>query len=244
MSPPELQPLRRPRRWLTFPRVAARFNPGIREVLGTVEPFAKAWDQQNRQELNAVGPLLVALGDSSAQGVGASRFDRGFVGLVHSRLRKSTGQPWRVLNLAMSGGRFSDVIDRQIPMLHRLGVSPDLVTCVVGSNDVIWRLRSAPVLEDAHHLVRSLPEQTLLSEVAFTRNNRRRRVEVNKILSNGASTAHLHTLQIWRWPAPEGSLAPDNFHPNDRGYQQMADLLWGALEQAALIGQESDHRPR
>ena len=243
MGPHELPPLRRPRRRLTFARLAYRFSPGIREVMGTVEPFAESWDRHNRAEIQADGPLWVALGDSSVQGVGASRFDRGFVGLLRRRLREATGAPWRVLNLSMSGGRFEDVIEQQLPVMARLGVTPDLVTCVAGSNDVIWRLRTEPVLADARRFVGALPQNTVLSLVANTRNNRQRRLEVNEILTDGANERELHALQIWKSPAPEGSVAADNFHPSDLGYAHMADELWEAIEGASLIAPESDpHR--
>jgi lysophospholipase L1-like esterase len=244
MGPAELPPLRRRTRRLNFAQVASRMSPGIREVMDTVEPFAAAWDADNRAELAAEGPLWIALGDSSAQGVGATTHDRGFVGLVRRRLRESTSQPWRVINLSMSGGRFADVIDRQIPLAERLGLQPDLVTCVVGSNDVIWRLRTRPVLDDARRFVRALPLRTVLSLVAHTRNNRQRRAAVNEILEDESPGRELHTLQIWKSPAPEGSLAADKFHPSDLGYQHMADRLWGTITEANLIEQESDHRPR
>ena len=129
-------------------------------------------------------------------------------------------------------------------MAQRLGLQPDLVTCVVGSNDVIWRLRTRPVLDDARRFVRALPRRTVLSLVAHTRNNRQRRAAVNEILEDESPGRELHTLQIWKSPAPEGSLAADKFHPSDLGYQHMADRLWGTITEANLIEQESDHRPR
>lgn len=243
MGPTDLPPLRRPDRRVTFTRVASRFSPGIREVMETVEPFAESWDRHNRAELDSAGPLWVVFGDSSAQGVGATSFDRGFVGLLRRRLRQTTGQPWRVLNLSMSGGRFADVVERQLPLMRRVGIDPDLVTCVVGSNDVIWRFRTRPVLEDARRFVQALPEGSVLSLVAYTRNNRQRRLDVNEILREEASGRGLHPMQIWRWPAPENSLAADNFHPNDAGYEQMAELLWKAIGSASLIESDSDDRP-
>ncbi len=40
------------------------------------------------------------------------------------------------MNLSVSGGRLSDLLDRQLPTMETLG-EPDLVTVVVGSNDLI-----------------------------------------------------------------------------------------------------------
>jgi lysophospholipase L1-like esterase len=241
---PDLQPLRRPRRRVTFATLAARFNSGIREVMDTVEPFASAWDRHNHAELDRSGPLWVALGDSSAQAIGASSWDAGYVSLLTQRLRDVTGEAWRVINLSMSGGRFSDVTERQLPMMERLGVTPDLITCVVGSNDVIWRLRTPAVLADARTYARALPDEAVISLVGYTRNARQRRTAVNRILTEEADSGRLHTCQVWKWPAPEGSLAADNFHPSDLGYSYMAELLWQAIGKAGLTAAESDPRRR
>ncbi|MGJ7440359.1 SGNH/GDSL hydrolase family protein [Aquipuribacter sp. MA13-6] len=58
------------------------------------------------------GLLYVALGDSTAQGVGASRPDRGYVGLLAQRLRERTGTAVQVINLSSSGARIHDPTDR------------------------------------------------------------------------------------------------------------------------------------
>jgi len=49
------------------------------------------------------GILYVALGDSVAQGIGASGPERGYVGLLAERLRIATGRPVLVVNLSRSG---------------------------------------------------------------------------------------------------------------------------------------------
>ena len=53
-------------------------------------------------------------------------------------LRQRTGRRWRVLNLSLSGALIRDVLHDQLP---RLPVAPDLVTCGVGANDILY---SAP----------------------------------------------------------------------------------------------------
>ena len=47
--------------------------------------------------------VYVALGDSAAQGIGASTSDNGYVGLVADRLRERTGNPVLGVNLSRSG---------------------------------------------------------------------------------------------------------------------------------------------
>ncbi|MFC4950421.1 SGNH/GDSL hydrolase family protein [Pseudonocardia sp. GCM10023141] len=87
-----------------FVALASRLLPGVREVQEQIEPYALAWQRHNREALAGTGPLWVALGDSMTIGVGASAYDRGWVGLLAAR------KPgWRVVNLAISGGRVRDV---------------------------------------------------------------------------------------------------------------------------------------
>jgi hypothetical protein len=69
--------------------------PGVRSVRRQIDPFAEQWARANRAALAADGPLWVALGDSMTQGIGASSFDRGWVGQLADRLRVQ-GRPHRV----------------------------------------------------------------------------------------------------------------------------------------------------
>lgn len=99
----------------------------------TVAADAAYWAQP-RGEAGAL--LYVARGDSAAQGIGASRPERGYVGLVAQRLRDTTGRPVQVVNLSRSGARIADVLERQLPELAALGRTPDLLTVAIGGNDV------------------------------------------------------------------------------------------------------------
>ena len=58
----------------------------------------------------AGGLLYVALGDSAAQGVGASRPELGYVGLLAQRMREQTGRPVQVVNLSRSAARLADLV--------------------------------------------------------------------------------------------------------------------------------------
>lgn len=80
------------------------------------------------------GLVYVALGDSAAQSIGASRPERGYVGLLAKRMREETGSPVLVVNLSRSGATVRDVLDTQFPRLLQL--QPDIVTVAVGGNDI------------------------------------------------------------------------------------------------------------
>ena len=78
--------------------------------------------------------LYVAIGDSAAQGIGASRPDRSYVGVLADDIRNLTGRSLRVVNLSVSGATTELAVLDQLPRLAKL--SPDLVTVAIGANDI------------------------------------------------------------------------------------------------------------
>ncbi len=229
-----LPPLRRPRRRFNLTDIAKRVLSGVREVDETIEPFAQFWDHQNHEALSRSGPLWVALGDSVTQGIGASDPANSYVHRVLSEMRSRSGQPWRVINLSMSGARFADVIAPQLSTLRESGLKPDLVTAVIGSNDVTWRRDLEGIVGDAGRMLGHLPHGTFLSRLGRTRVDQRRR-EVNKLIESAASEGAVRTYRAWDWPTASGMWAADRFHPNDRAYTYLGSNLLGALETHEVI---------
>ncbi len=86
--------------------VPRRFEAGRREraaILNETLPVNSAWW---REHAKTEGDLLyVALGDSTAQGIGASRPGNGYVGILADRIRALSGRTVRTVNLSVSGAR-------------------------------------------------------------------------------------------------------------------------------------------
>ena len=197
----------------------------FRRSVAQVEAYAPLWERANARALASDGPLWVVLGDSAAQGVGASGHDRGYVGVVLERLR-TTGEPWRVVNLSRSGARTREVVDVQWPAARGLGA--DLLTAVVGGNDAL-RTREAVWARDAEDLCAALPPGAVVSTTArgvFERKTAR----VNALVRRRAAERGLRVADLWAHTGPPyRGLSFDGFHPNDRGYLQWADALGEAL---------------
>lgn len=221
-----LPQLRRPRRF-DLPKLLGRFSEGIAEVDAQVDDYHQRWDTANELARHADGPLWIALGDSSSQGVGASRWQNGWTHAVLERLRETTGEPWNIVNLAMSGGRFLDVANRQVPVANTMLKPASLVTCVIGSNDLMWRRRKSAIYRDAKLCVDRLPTGTLMSRL----NGPGPRPGVlNSIFEAGVSERDLALFNIWNWPSGRNALAADRVHPSDVGYEYMAELAWPAVK--------------
>ncbi|HEY0937815.1 MAG TPA: SGNH/GDSL hydrolase family protein [Trebonia sp.] len=117
-------------------RLVRRVLPGVGLVENEIKPYAVLWQERNLDALAATDPLWVVLGDSLSQGVGASSVEHGWVPQT-ARALAGRGVRYRILNLSFSGARVSDVLDRQLPALAGLSAVPELVTVLIGSNDII-----------------------------------------------------------------------------------------------------------
>lgn len=202
--------------------------PGVRRVGEQVVPYAAAWAEANRRALEEGpdgGPMWVAIGDSMTQGIGASAWDRGWVGQLAPRLATRH----RIVNLSFNGARVADVLDRQLPALERLPEVPDLVTVMIGSNDLVSRRWREALPASAAEMLRRLPAGTV---VATQPGDARPSVRIfNRLVDEAARERGLVVadfrdprMRSWR-----GKVAEDHFHPNDRGYAGMAELMGEAV---------------
>ena len=204
-------------------RAAGLVLPGVRRVVAQVEPYTRHWDEQNRAAVTGTGPLLVAIGDSTAIGIGASAPSRGYIGLLTSALAHRDGRPWRVINLSQSGARAADGLERQLPILLDLmarGVEPTTVVCCIGTNDVVWSSDTAGIRDRLRRLIGRLPADSAVGLVAGTSPRAR---TVNRAVRQAATEAGCGLVDPWREPGPDPAarLATDRFHPNDLGYVLM-----------------------
>ncbi len=198
--------------------------PGIRRVSAQIKPYTSWWSEQNQSALQADGPLLAVIGDSTAIGIGASSPEQGYVGLVRDALSRRDDAPWRVINLAQSGARAADGLDRQLPILQDLDdkhATPDATICLIGTNDVVWSSDTTVLRERLKELIAGLPGNALVGLVAGE--SPRARV-ANRAIKNEAGRRSLEVVNPWREPGPPPPqrLAEDRFHPSDLGYLLMA----------------------
>lgn len=205
-------------------RTLGRVVPGIRRVTAQIEPYTTWWSDQNQMAIRAEGPLLAVIGDSTALGIGASAPDRGYIGLLQRSLSDRDGQPWRVVNLAQSGARVADGLDRQLPILEDLqqsGQRAAHVVCCIGTNDVVWSTDTVRVRDRLRTLIDGLPGDSVVGLVAG--GSPRARL-VNRAARAAAADAGCGLVDPWREPGPPAGerLAEDRFHPNDLGYSLMA----------------------
>jgi len=191
--------------------------------------------------------LYVALGDSTVEGVGASRPENNYVSLLHARLR-AIYRNARLQNLGVGGATSADVLARQLE--PAIASRPDLVTLSVGPNDITERVPLAAYTRNMEAILARLAATTpavivvsLLPDLAVTPRFRgheaealvgRRSVEFNDALArvakrHGAQIVDLYAPSRREVPARPELVGRDGYHPSDLGYARWAELMWDAV---------------
>lgn len=211
------------------------FRTRVREnaaVLSDLLPVHSKWW---RDHAETEGELLyVALGDSAAQGIGATSPERSYVGLLAGDIRKATGRSLRVINLSVSGATTALAVQDQLPRFRRL--APDIVTVAIGANDIAgWDPDAFG--RNLRTIFAALPRHAIVADVPcfHLRHNERKVAVANRMLRElareyGLTLAPLH--EATRRQGIIGILtqfAQDMFHPNDHGYEVWAEAFRPAL---------------
>jgi len=223
-----------------------RWTDGVAAMRSDRVTYAAYWAAHNERVLRArtiaesngepIDPLWVVLGDSTAQGLGASDPRGGYVGQTLQQLCRQTGQHWQVVNLSVSGSLMRDVIADQLP---RLGEhKPDLVTCGAGTNDILF---SGPgtLFSDLRALLAAVPDKTVLLDLpkpsgfwGIVGNMSVPYVtRINRVINEVAGKRSLPVARVSaHFTAPwAGKLAVDSFHPSQDGYRDWSSALIEAL---------------
>ena len=193
----------------------------------TLPIHSKWWRDHARQK----GELLyVAIGDSAAQGIGASKPNRGYVGILADRIRRSTGRTVRVINLSVSGATVGLAVRDQLPRFVTL--DPDVVTVAIGANDIaLWE--AAAFETGIRKIFAALPGHAIVADLPCFHlpHNERKVAEANRILRTAAAEFGLTVVPLHATTKRQGlrsvatQFANDFFHPNDRGYRVWAEAF-------------------
>lgn len=199
----------------------------VGELYTQLARYQRYWDRVNRQSIDKSELVYVAFGDSAAQGVGASRPEKGYVGLIAHELSAKNKEPIQVINLSKSGARIRDVLDTQLPHYQKLDLgSKQVITIEIGANDIVsFDAKKFEVEMD--ELMTKLPPTAVMSDLPSFKGSRLNKleprvVEANQIMDklankHGRQLARLHQKveqnKGWR------TFSADIFHPSNYGYK-------------------------
>ena len=183
--------------------------------------------------------LYIAIGDSAAQGIGASRPARSYVGVIAKRLEKLSGRSIRVINLGISGATLQTALEKELPRFARIKpalVADAIVTVSIGANDIAgWDPdRFAAQLDE---LFSRLPKHAIVADLPsfYFLPGERKAGAGNRILREAADRHGLRVVDLHDTMKRQGmrgvatQFAGDLFHPNDRGYDVWADAFMPAV---------------
>jgi lysophospholipase L1-like esterase len=206
-------------------RAAAALAPGVRRVVDQIPAHAEAWARDNAAAPTDPAPLWVALGDSTAQGIGADHHRRGYVGQLAERL-DAAGRHHALVNLSVTGAVVRDVLEDQLARLLALPRVPALVTCSVGANDLRRTARLGRLASDLETLVGELGHRGVIATIPIAP------VSVSGRWLNGrvraaAAAAGVAVAELDRHRRTPllATLASDAFHPSEFGYGAWADAF-------------------
>lgn len=200
-----------------FTRTISAVSGGTRAVAAQVNPREAEWREIAQSALTGSHPVWVVLGDSIAQGVGATSLSRSWVARIAGGLA-ADGRPHGIINLSRSGARSHQVRRDQLPLLEQLEQTPSLVTCGVGSNDLMRNPHPPSVSARVNELIDELPTHAIVSTLPAPSvspsgrwvNRSVRRTAARRGIAVADVVPHLVTgRRGW---------ASDRFHPSDAGY--------------------------
>jgi acyl-CoA thioesterase-1 len=230
--------------WAGIRRAQAKLEQSRSTINETLPVHSKWW----RDTAGTEGELVyVALGDSAAQGIGASAPKNSYVGVIADHIRTVTGRTVRVVNLSVSGATVALAVADQLPRFATF--QPDMVTVAIGANDIA---AFEPALFEAgiRKVLDALPDDAIVADLPYFYLpwNEKKVAVGNRILREVAAEHGLTVVPLHETMRREGvrgmltQFAEDLFHPNDHGYRVWASAF--LPEVTARVAERFPRRPR
>ena len=168
----------------------------------------------------------LALGDSAAQGIGATSPMRGYVGLISKDISKKTGKTVRIVNVSKTGAKMDDYLKDQVPTVKNL--KADYVTIEIGANDIA-NYDAADFRAKFKQVLKTLPDSSYVSNMPLfnsrpgsTQNAKDASKIVEQELRNYPKLTFIDLQKVTKNNQSIFGFAPDLFHPNDLSYKNWA----------------------
>lgn len=199
-------------------------------LFSQIPRYKSYWDRNNQSSAGQNSIIYVALGDSTAQGIGATSPNKGYVGLIAKNIETKSGKPVQIINLSVSGAKLSDCLRDQIPKLTKY--KADFVTIEIGANDMA-SFDEVNFRKDMDKLMSELPKNTVISDLPYFGGGRRKSLEKNVIsasniikeLTNSHSLRLAPLHQVTKTKDNIFTVSADFFHPSNRGYKNWKEAF-------------------
>lgn len=204
-------------------------------LLRSIGSYRTYWQNEAAKSPVADSIIYIALGDSAAQGIGASSPRLGYVGLSAAYIAQQTGRPVKVINISVSGAKLADVIKLQLPQLASLPTA-DYFTIEAGAND-IGSFNESKFKSEFETLLKDLPKGAIVANMPSFNGGRKghvnkRAYSATQIINNlVAERTDLYLANLYDSTINQGLLdfGADLFHPSNKGYKNWAKAFTDAI---------------
>lgn len=185
--------------------------------------------------------VVVAIGDSTIEGIGASTPEKAFAPLVYSSVKQGKKNA-SFHNLGVAHSRIRDVILNQLP--KALELKPNLVLISIGANDLILDRRIFQFGKDFGFLMETLRKNT---KAAIFVNNipdltiiptmpklafpyfKFMVLRFNRIIKNSSESIGAYLIDLYKesklYKGYKELISSDGLHPSDIGYAIWANAF-------------------
>lgn len=193
-------------------------------LYASISRYKNYWEAQIAKPIEAGDFVYVAVGDSVAQGIGASSPQKSYVGMTAAYIQQKTGRNVHVINVSVTGAKVADVVRDQLPRIKNL--KPDLVTLDIGANDVNKNVPVADFQRDFTTILDALPAgKTIVADLPTFERGPKQSVlfNLNKTIHEDIEAHGLELAPIFEYTSKTihdwSTYAADFFHPSDKGYR-------------------------
>lgn len=212
-------------------------------VFTSVARYAKYWQAGNQKPVADTSIVLVALGDSTAQGIGATSPTKGFVGQVASRLAKEKGQSVQVYNYSKTGAEAGEVLAEQLTQPDIIKQA-DLVLVAVGPNDLNHDVALEEYLNNYQAILDKLPkDRVVIASIPPLMRSKIRGNTVddwNRDLKQLAHKNKVRVAPVYEAIKPHAYdpriYSVDLFHPSNHGYSLWAGAFYEQVQKLEFPG--------
>ena len=195
-------------------------------LLSTVSTYSGFWKDKAKVEGDIT---YLALGDSAAQGIGATSPMKGYVGLIANAIERRTGKTVQIVNISKTGAKMDDYLKDQVPVIATL--KPDIVTIEIGANDVAG-FNATEYRAKFKKVLATLPDGSYVSNMPLFNSrpgSTQNAKEASKIIKEELRAyPKLIFVDLETQTQQNQSIfgfAPDLFHPNNLSYKNWADAF-------------------
>lgn len=204
-------------------------------LLSTVNSYKSFW---NEKATHSGELTYLAMGDSAAQGIGASRPMKGYVGRIADDISKNTGKSVRIVNISKTGAKMQDYLDEQAPRIKE--ISAGIVTIEIGANNIA-DFNAAEFRTLFKKVLTTLPDGSYVSNMPLFNSrpgSTQNAKDASKIIEEELKQyPKLKFVDLEKETSENQSIfgfAPDLFHPNDLSYKNWAQAFTNKLDYSDL----------